>query len=66
MISAREEEEREREREEDCIVLLYGVRRADYAIGYLAMMVETMRERWMKRQNKKRISRGGGKEFVKR
>lgn len=47
-------------------MLLYGVRRADYAIGYLAMMVETMRERWIKRQNKKRISRGGCKEFVKR
>lgn len=51
--------ERKREEEEDRIVLLYGVRRADYAIGYLAMMVETMRERRMKRQIKKDISRRG-------
>lgn len=48
-----EKDEREREEEKDCIVLLYEVRRADYAIGYLAMMVETKRERWMKRQIKK-------------
>ena len=46
-------------------MLLYGVRRADYAIGYLAMMVETMRERWMKRQNKKGYLEAGAKNLLR-
>lgn len=43
-------DERKREREKDCIVWLDAVITRS---GYLAMMAETMRERWTKRQVKK-------------